>query len=490
MAVTNEIERRIKALQPETLPKNDISASFIFSEVFKNKHRFCQEARQWYVYDKGIWTLDAEGLSASRSLKALSKHLMKYASTVELPEENEKAFIKWCTKLFDANVRRKILMDARDQHFFSKAQLDAEPYLLCVENGVLDLRKIKEGKIRLISYDPNFLMSKKANVSYKENAKCPRFDRFMDEIMEGDQEKIKLLDEYHSLGLIGETLEDKVMIEYGPTTRNGKSTLDGVYYDLLGDYCLNIAPETLATQKPDSRRASGDIARLHGARFVMTSEPRHKLNLNSELLKKMSGKDTITARHLNEKEFEFRPTFNITMNTNYLPSINDATVFNSERILVVSFDRHFSPEEQDKNLHKELEKEKSGILNRLISALERYFNQGALTIPEAVKTSTQDYKEDSDTIQTFIDECLEPAGEDSRDKCVSVKSAYTEYGIWAKDNDIEPCQKKEFMEAMKSKMLWRKQGTINGKTVKNVIWGYSDFIRTTKTFDEAAKSAS
>ena len=45
------------------------------------------------------------------------------------------------------------------------------------------------------------------------------------------------------------------------------------------------------------------------------------------LLKTLLGRDSITARHLYEREFEFVPQFKLFINTNYLPVIQDDRAF-------------------------------------------------------------------------------------------------------------------------------------------------------------------
>lgn len=69
---------------------------------------------------------------------------------------------------------------------------------------------------------------------------------------------------------------------------------------------------------------------------------------HTALLKSLLGRDSITARFLHQREFEFIPKFKLVINTNYLPVITDDTIFSSGRLNVVSFDRHFEPHEQDK----------------------------------------------------------------------------------------------------------------------------------------------
>lgn len=82
----------------------------------------------------------------------------------------------------------------------------------------------------------------------------------------------------------------------------------------------------------------------------------------------MTGNDTINARFLHENSFDFQPLFKLYINTNYLPAVNDMTIFTSGRVIIIPFERHFDESEQDKSLKLEFSKPEvqSAILNWLL----------------------------------------------------------------------------------------------------------------------------
>ena len=75
---------------------------------------------------------------------------------------------------------------------------------------------------------------------------------------------------------------------------------------------------------------------------------------------------------------DFRPQFKLYVNTNYLPVITDMTVFSSNRVLIIPFDRHFEEWEQDKTLKAEFRKPevKSAILNWLLDGYYLLMDEG------------------------------------------------------------------------------------------------------------------
>lgn len=370
-----------------------------------------------------------------------------------------------------------MLQDSRDVYYFSNEDLDTNDYLLNVQNGTIDL---SEDTPKFLQHTPDMLLSKICNVNYNPAASCKEWEKFLGEIMQGNQEKIKYLQKIAGLSLTGNTQEETCFILYGSTTRNGKSTFCETLIYLLGDYALTMKPESLAIkQNTDSRQASGDIARLAGCRFCNASEPPKRMLIDTALLKSLLGRDSITARHLHQREFSFMPKFKLVINTNYLPAITDDTVFTSGRINVISFDRHFEPEEQDKHLKDKLrqDSELSGVLNWCIDGLRMYRKEG-LYPPAAVQQATETYRTDSDKIGNFIKECLTETGKNS-----SIKSVYEVYSTWCSDNGYGTESKGNFISELKGKGLYATSGTVDGKTVKNIVKGYTvepEFIAVTE----------
>jgi putative DNA primase/helicase len=58
-----------------------------------------------------------------------------------------------------------------------------------------------------------------------------------------------------------------------------------------------------------------------GARFVYSSEIGEEHRLNEQLVKDMTGGDTLEARRLYREAFNFRPTFKPWMYGNHKPEI-------------------------------------------------------------------------------------------------------------------------------------------------------------------------
>ncbi len=453
---------------------DDIGISRLFSDIFRNVIRYNTTARQWFRYDGIVWREDEDGMRSEQLAKMFSRALLIYSANIE-----DMQYKKFVTSLGDRRKRSIMIQDSRDSNFICAEDLDKDLTLFNCQNCV-----IKLDTLEVIDHSPDLLLSKVANVNYNENAVSKDWEKFINEVMCSDEIKTEYLQELFGYSMTGDCAQEEFYILYGESTRNGKSTAIETISVMFGDYSMNIQPETLALRKvKDSRTASGDIARLDGCRLLHMSEPQKRMTFDVALLKDLTGRDKITARHLHEREREFYPIFKLFLNTNYLPIVNDDTLFSSERVKVITFDRHFSPEEQDLSLKARLTSEEnlSGVLNWCLEGLRRYKkNKCRLSVPQTVKKATEDYRLKSDKIGNFIDDCLYK----SEGNNVSAKDVYREFEKWCDLNGYGTENKQNFLDELKAKRLLSKTGTVNGRTVYNVVKGYLLIDNDHEDFDD------
>ena len=357
----NEVLKKLNELNAvERFPMNDRGSADLFATIFKNVSRYNPTKKDWMYYDKTRWTADTEGMRAKRNAKMLADVLVRYSVTASLPDDKRQSYIKYAAGMMNYRNRNVMITDAKDLNFFENTELDKDDFLINCRNCVLDL---SEDQPKVLEHNADLLLSKICNASYNPAATCTLWEKTVNEIMQGDTAKIKYLQKMSGRFLTGDTSEEEFYIFFGATTRNGKSTITEILLYLLGDYATTISPESLAIKaNKDSRTASPDIAKLAGTRLVVASEPPRRMLFDSSLVKTLTGRDTVSARFLHENEFQFKPKFKLILNSNYLPVISDKTVFSSNRVKVVPFERHFTEKEQNKHLKEQLQQEIDGIL--------------------------------------------------------------------------------------------------------------------------------
>lgn len=438
----------------------------LFADIFKDKCRYNVTAKEWYVYNGKNWEEDTGGMIVSSLAKKLSIELYSYSFGLE-DEKRASEYRKHLAKLGQLKYRETMIKDARDSYFIKADDLDKDAYLFNCQNGTINLKTFE-----FYPHKSSDMLSKISNVEYEPNAKSLDFEKFINEVLQGQAEKIEYMQKLFGYALSGDTSEEAAYLLYGPTTRNGKGTLLETYAHMLGGsdgYAMTINPESLAQKKiKDSRQASGDIARLKGCRFLNMSEPPEGMIFDAALLKTLLGRDTITARHLQQREFEFKPYFKLFINTNHLPRVIDDSLFTSGRLNVVTFDRHFEPEEQDKHLKDRLKRKEniSGIFNWCLEGLKKFYETGAKP-PTQVAAATNQYQKDSDKIGLFITDCLEKSKRNTKGSDI-----YSKYQSWCRESGQCAEGKSRFFRSLKDRGMLSDLGTVNGVTCKNVVIGY------------------
>ena len=432
----NDLQQKVAALSPAENDRyswNDIGNGRLFADVFKDIARFVPERKQWFIYDGTRWVPDTGALKAMELCKDLADAVMRYALDIH-DEHMRKSYIDYCRKWQSRHVRITILCDAQSVYPIPMQEFDRDKDLLNCANGTIDLNSMQ-----FREHNPEDRLTKIIPVEYIPGAKSERFDRFISEIMSGDMQRARFLQKSIGYALGGDTRFECMFFLYGATTRNGKGTLMESILRVMGDYGKSVRAETLAQRhNVNSQAPSEDLARLAGVRLANIAEPSRGMVLNAAQVKNMTGNDTINARFLHENSFDFEPQFKIYVNTNYLPAITDTTMFTSERVLIIPFDKHFEAWEQDKTLKDAFRKPEvqSAILNWLLEGYRLLQTEGFLP-PQSVLDATQAYYHDSDKVGQFAEDCLIP-DPNAETKTSALYEAYRSWciqnGCYAENN--------------------------------------------------------
>lgn len=468
--VISEKMRRIADRKPEEgnpvggtgYAWNEAGMSQLFAECYLDDTRYCPEAKSWYTYDKGAWRKDVGALLVSAKIKEFYQLLALYSGEIE-NEDRRTAFLKLVVKLGDRRFRDRLLKDASDNELLTIAakDFDADPYLINCKNGTYSLKTMcfKE-------HDWHDLLTMQTNFEYTVGeAKCERWEEFIDEVTEGDKAKAEYLQKALGYSMLGMANEECMFILHGKTTRNGKSTMLSAIHHLLGDYA-SVAPVSIickGSRERDGEAPSPMLASLKGRRFVAMAESNQYGKLDEEMIKQITGGEEITARHLHEKPITFLPQFTLWLSCNDLPSVMDKSLFASERLKVIEFNRHFSPEEQDKNLKTIFQKNEAmqGIFAWMVKGYFKYKRFG-LSLSSEMQKVVNAYKRDNDIVLQFLEEKCEMDGEYS----TRAKSLYDSYKMWCKSNGFFVCSAKKFNAELQTHPEWHDgKGTKDGYPV-------------------------
>jgi putative DNA primase/helicase len=432
-------------------PLTDLANARRFAQEHHQNLRFVARSRQWLVWDGKRWRPDDMGEVSSRA-KATVRGLFTTAAALTDSGEREKR-MRFALSAQSAKRIAGMIDLAKSEPSIpiTQDQLDADPWLLNVENGTLDLRT---GALR--THRREDLITKLAPVTYDPTATCPRWEAFLEKIMAGDEDRIRYVQKALGYALSGDTREQCFFILHG-TGANGKTTLTAVVAKVAGGYSQHTPTETLLVRRSDT--IPNDVARLHGARLVTAAEAECNRSLAEALVKQLTGGDKIAARFLHGEFFEFTPSFKLFLAVNHKPGIKGTDHAIWRRVRLIPFDVTIPQDEQDRTLPEKLEAERPGILRWLVEGCLAWQLEG-LEPPAAVTAATADYRDEMDTVGAFLDECCVRDAETQ----TLAKRLYDTYKRWCDEHGETPMSKPDFGSRLAEK------GFTPGRTKAGRYW--------------------
>jgi len=405
--------------------------------------RYCQTWNQWLHWTGQQWELDETG-ALDRYAKATVRAIQEEADTAE--EEGDvgyaAALAVWGRQSESASAMSNLLRVARSEPGIPirPNDLDRDAMLFNCQNGTINLRTGDLWPARRAQ-----LCSKISPVAYDPLATCPRWEQFLREIMGDDTETIEWLKKAVGYSLTGSVTEKCFMVLYG-SGNNGKSKFMDTISHIVGDYGSTADFNTFLVRRSDGPR--DDLADLHGARFVSSSESERGAKLAEAFIKNVTGGDKVKARHLHEKLFEFYPLFKLWLMTNHKPYIGGTDPGIWGRVRLVPFEVEIPPEKQDKELGAKLRAEAPGILRWAVEGCLRWQQEG-LGESSAIARATMEYREEMDVLAAFLRECCHT---DDPDAMATKDEVYKAFKAWAHEEGMKrPYQKRTLCDMLKER---------------------------------------
>ena len=418
---------------------NDIGLGNLFGECFKHIERFCVDNQKWYIYNNGVWEIDKGDIRSQGNMQKLLQLLHLYCKEIETDSNKDiiKQYGAYINKSSSDTILRRALNAAKNSMIINLTDFDSNPYLLNCKNGVYDMHK---HSFRFATPEDYFTLSTSCSFPHALYVDwCDRWYTFVDEITEGNKEKAKFLQRALGYSLLGVNSEECMFIAYGQT-RSGKGTLFNSVAKVLGSgsekgYGGTVNSSLVCESKykdVDYNAPEPMLADTVGIRYLTLSETKEKAVLDVNAIKSLTGRDPRKTRQLHTTAFTFTPQFTMWLSTNFLPKVNDDTIFKSDRLWVIEFNKHFDGNSRDNKL-KELFDTKEAqmtILKWLVDGYRDYVEQG-LNPPECVREATERYARQNDRVLCFKEDCLE----DALGERVSNAALYAKYKTWCADEE-------------------------------------------------------
>lgn len=364
--------------------------------------RWLTDEERWLAYANGIWTRGTD--SNNIVLPFASKLADKLLATAELVDEEQRKRARAIAFKFqkrDSVSAAITMMKGCDSILIKADDLDRHPNLLCVQNGVVDLEEKK-----LYPFDSKYLLTQQCRAAYLPDAQSDTVDNFFKSTQPDEMTRAGLL-RWLGYCLSGEVAEEKFMIWTGGGG-NGKGVLSATTLELLGSYGVGLAPTALlkSTKPLDADKPTAALNGIELARFAISEEMPADGELDTSLIKNLTGGDRINLRRLHCEYRTVKPTSKINLSGNYVPKIenvhDDGLL---RRMLNMPFNVKFGTAEHpaDHDLKKKmlLQDNLNALIRLLVDEAFNWYHDG-LIISDAMKKATQENLDANDFINDFI----------------------------------------------------------------------------------------
>jgi P4 family phage/plasmid primase-like protien len=411
----------------------DWDYAMVLYHMYKDKY-VCSSItnKKWYTFKNNRWEKD-EGqtlrMAISKDLFQLySDKQNEYVADMQIAKENEdqhekiqrkiKKISEVGIKLKKTNDKNNIMREAMEI-FFDKEfirNMDANPYLMCFSNGVVDFKNktFRQGY-------PQDYITKTTGIPYvpfnpeANNTISEEIIVFMEQLFP-QPDLCRYMWDHLASTLIGIKKEHAFNI-YRGSGSNGKSILTDLMSQSLGDY-KGTVPITLVTEKRNTiGGTSSEVIQLKGIRYAVMQEPSKDAVINEGIMKELTGGDPIQARALYSESEIFIPQFSLVVCTNALFEVRGGDDGTWRRMKLVDFVSKFISEGEhhtddtkhvfpkDKSLKEKLPSWAIVFISMLVK--RAFETDGEVLDCSEVKAASNKYRQSQDCIAGFIADKIE-----------------------------------------------------------------------------------
>lgn len=299
-----------------------------------------------------------------------------------------------------------------------------------VANGILDIKNNK-----IIEHSPKFGFKYCTDVIYDQHASCDKWKCFLFDVLQGDMELMKLMQDMFGYVLIGGSpFLHRCFVLLGEG-RNGKSTVLDVLKHLIGDANFSAVPIGMIHKPFSAIQLRGKLANIVGE--ISTSI------IDSEAFKTAVGGEQLNMSHKGRDEFVEAVNCRFIFASNRLPNFGDTTTGTYEKLCIIPFNYYIPEKDRDPNIGSKLATELSGILNWAVDGANRVLATNQLTRAQASINELDKWRYSMDQVHRFIDECVNITG--SEGDFISSKLLYNAYVQFCRSEGINSYSKSGFM---------------------------------------------
>lgn len=414
----------------EEFSLTDTGNAALLRRELKDLVRWVEAESQFYCYCDGRWAPCTPGYVERAAARVAAR----------LAASNDDATRKWGNRSRGIGAIRASRDSLKRDVEAMPEDFDLDKHLLNLENGTLDLRT---GEFR--EHRPEDMITRKFCASYDPEATAPKFQAFLDLVLP-DRELQGYVQRAIGSSLLPLAGRRAIFLLHGPSG-TAKSQFTELFQHLFCKYGAT-APASAFRHKRDSS-ATNDLHCLKGKRFVATSETSDSAAFDEEILKRLTGGDTMRTRELYQGFQDWIPECSIWIATNFPPRFTSDDNAVWKRAKLIPFHTVIDATEVIPDYARTaLVPEASGILNWMLAGLREYLENG-LQEPDSVGLAVNTMRAENDSVAQFVEEqvndgLLELGDPNDPLFDIPAKDLYVSYQMWATANGERPLVRRRF----------------------------------------------
>lgn len=257
---------------------------------------------------------------------------------------------------------------------------DIDSNKVCFDNCVLDVRS---GNV--LSFGTDIRTDYVRPFPYHEDARCPLWRRFLNEVMPDEDEQACLQEFFGMCYLDRNMLSVEKFAIFVGTGSNGKSVVFDVIKSVIGK-------ERVSYLSPDQLMNEKQVVSVLGKRLNFAPDIRKGASFDSALKALSSGQDVAGWRLYSGTTVIKCPPLVFALNE--MPRFRDVTSAFFRRVMLFSFDVTIPEDRQDRTLASRIiENESSGVFLWMMEGLWRLQERrGVFTYCEKMATNLENLK--------------------------------------------------------------------------------------------------
>lgn len=336
----------------------------------------------------------------------------------------------------------------------------SSPHLLGMQNGLLNLDEVAmelafgknasdielTDKI-LLSHSPDWFSTLCLNYEYVPNAMATEWLKYIETVMQGDKERIAVLQEWAGYLLTATDDLQKFLCLEGDGG-NGKTVFLAGLEAMVGSKNVSHVPLECFSRPFDLASTIGKVANIVGDIGEIDG-------VAEGVLKRYTGGD---ALHLDRKgidAIEVRPTAKLMFAWNSRPNFRDRTDGVWRRMILVPFDFKVPKEKRITGMDKPhwwVENgEAPGILNWALDGLQRLKENHDFTISAKCIAAIEDYRREANPAGEYITENMRIAELTPEQYFITSEKIYEGYVDWCRRMGFHPLGSPKFFREFKKK---------------------------------------